>query len=233
MTALNNRIKIKTCVQGHQFYKSSDCPTCPICEAARKPQGNFLAALVAPARRALESQGITTLKQLASFTEKEILALHGMGNSTLPKLHAALHAEGLTFKNEMETMKKAYQTYNDALNHDEKSICDCLAQTIEEELREADHKIWHAHPVWFLSNNPTVGYSKQKDGIKLMFWSGADFEEAGLNIKGKKFKDAAILYKEVSEINTDDLRRWLKKSMTIQWNYKDLVKNKGKLEKLV
>ena len=99
-------------------------------------------------------------------------------------------------------------------------------------METAENKIWHSHPVWFLEDNPVVGYSKQKDGIRLMFWSGADFEENYLNIIGKKFKDASIFYNNVSEIKTEDLKRWLKKSREIQWDYKNLIKRKGNLEKL-
>jgi DNA-directed RNA polymerase alpha subunit len=89
---------LRTCPQGHTFYKTSDCPTCPECESARKPESGFLATLSAPARRALEHEGITTVKKLAAKREKEILALHGMGPASLPKLRAALKAAGLTFK---------------------------------------------------------------------------------------------------------------------------------------
>jgi len=89
---------LKTCKNGHQFYKSSDCPICPICEEARKPKDNFLSQLVAPARRALEREGITTLEKLSTFSEKEIMALHGMGKTTIPKLIEALAQAGLKFK---------------------------------------------------------------------------------------------------------------------------------------
>jgi predicted RecB family nuclease len=89
---------IRTCKNGHKYYKSSDCPTCPVCEQERKPQNGFLSLLAAPARRALENNGITTLQQLSRFTENEILALHGMGKSSIPKLQGALSAQGLKFK---------------------------------------------------------------------------------------------------------------------------------------
>ena len=89
---------LKTCQNGHQFYKSSDCPTCPICEEERKPKDKFLSLLVAPARRALENHGILTLEQLSKYTEKEILNLHGMGKSTIPKLHKLLSEKHLTFR---------------------------------------------------------------------------------------------------------------------------------------
>lgn len=88
----------KKCKNGHTYYKSSDCPTCPICEEERKPKDDFLSLLAAPARRALENHGITTLAQLSAYTEKEILSLHGMGKSTIPKLQKLLHENKLTFK---------------------------------------------------------------------------------------------------------------------------------------
>lgn len=89
---------LRTCPQGHQYYKSSDCPTCPVCEQMRKPVNSFMMGLSAPARRALESHGITTIKKLASFTEKEILSFHGMGPASLPALAKALRAARFSFK---------------------------------------------------------------------------------------------------------------------------------------
>lgn len=88
----------RTCPQGHLYYKTSDCPSCPKCESDRKPTTGFLALLSAPARRALEHQKITTLKKLSQFSEKEILNLHGIGPSTLPILRKALKLEGYSFK---------------------------------------------------------------------------------------------------------------------------------------
>ncbi|WPR70349.1 RNA polymerase alpha subunit C-terminal domain-containing protein [Flavobacterium sp. NG2] len=89
---------LKTCSEGHQFYKSSDCPTCPVCEENRKPKDNFLSLLGAPARRALENNGIITVEQLSKFSEKEILSFHGMGKSSLPKLQKILTDNKLEFK---------------------------------------------------------------------------------------------------------------------------------------
>jgi predicted RecB family nuclease len=89
---------LKTCPKGHKFYKSSACPVCPICEEERKPKDSFLALLGAPARRALENEGITSLEKLSAYSEKEILSLHGMGKSSLPKLNDALNKAGLAFK---------------------------------------------------------------------------------------------------------------------------------------
>ena len=89
---------LRTCNNGHQYYKSSNCPVCPICEEERKPKNNFLSAISAPARRALEGKGLTSLKKLSQVSEKEILALHGMGPGSIPKLKQALNSVGLNFK---------------------------------------------------------------------------------------------------------------------------------------
>jgi hypothetical protein len=129
-------------------------------------------------------------------------------------------------------MNPEIQTYNDKQNPSDKEICDLLASIINDGLSKAENKIWHAHPVWFLDGNPIVGYSKQKAGIRLMFWSGADFDIADLIIRGGKFKDASIFYNSLSEIEADAVRRWLKKSEEIQWDYKNIVKRKGQLLRL-
>lgn len=129
-------------------------------------------------------------------------------------------------------MNKDIQTYNNSQTASDKKICNLLAKVISDSLLKAENKIWHAHPVWFLEGNPIAGYSKQKQGIRLMFWSGADFDEEGLTVRGGKFKDASVFYNDVSEIKIKDLKRWLRKSIEIQWDYKNLIKRKGKLEKL-
>ena len=129
-------------------------------------------------------------------------------------------------------MNKEIQSYNDNQTETDKEICNLLANTINNELIEAESKMWHAHPVWFLDGNPIVGYSKQKKGIRLMFWSGADFDEEALNVKGQKFKDASIFYNSISEVDVIELIRWINKSQQIQWDYKNPIKRKGRLERL-
>lgn len=123
-------------------------------------------------------------------------------------------------------------TYNAQQSAEHREVCDFLARKIDRALPEAENRIWHAHPVWFLKGNPIVGYSRQKPGIRLMFWSGADFDEDGLNIRGKKFKDASVFFNDVSDVSRSDLERWLKKAQLIQWDYKNLVARKGKLVRL-
>ncbi|MBX2921399.1 MAG: DUF1801 domain-containing protein [Chitinophagaceae bacterium] len=129
-------------------------------------------------------------------------------------------------------MAKDILEYNNAQTAADKAICNLLSREICKNLPEAENKIWHRHPVWFLDGNPTAGYSKQKAGIRLMFWSGADFEEEKLSVRGEKFKDASLFYNSVDEINTEELKRWLGKSREIQWDYKNIVKRKGILERL-
>lgn len=129
-------------------------------------------------------------------------------------------------------MNSDISAYADKLQAVEKAICEILANVIDGNLPDAESKIWHGHPVWFLEGNPVVGYSLQKKGIRLMFWSGADFEEPALNVLGGKFKDASIFYTNADAIDETDLKRWLKKSVEIQWDYKNIVKRKGKLERL-
>jgi len=147
-------------------------------------------------------------------------------------------------------MIKEIEAYNAVLAREDKKIADALAREIEAELNAGKivprvtlgktsvenegvtSKVWHRHPVWFIDGNPIVGYSKQKRGMRLMFWSGADFGEKKLDVVGKKFKDASIFYTKVEEIDTKALTKWLKKATKIQWDYKNIVKRKGKLERL-
>lgn len=129
-------------------------------------------------------------------------------------------------------MNKDTQAYNDKQAATDKEICDLLATEICKHLPDAENKIWHAHPVWFLDGNPIVGYSKQKAGLRLMFWSGADFGESDLNVVGKKFKDASVFFTSPEQIDPEQLKLWLIKSREIQWDYKNIVKRKGRLERL-
>lgn len=129
-------------------------------------------------------------------------------------------------------MNLEIQKYNDSLLEEDQAICNILYKEIDKHIPNANSKIWHAHPVWFINDNPIVGYSKLKSGIRLMFWSGASFEENDLKPGTGKFKDASIIYTNVKQINRDNLKRWIKKSLNIQWDYKNIVKRKGKLERL-
>lgn len=128
-------------------------------------------------------------------------------------------------------MNKEIKTYNNGQAANEKTICDLLAKEITKGLPEAENKIWHAHPVWFLDGNPIVGYAVRKDNVQLLFWSGQTFDEPGLKPEGS-FKAAEQRIASVEEINADDLQRWLKKARDIQWDYKNIVKKRGQLDRI-
>lgn len=128
-------------------------------------------------------------------------------------------------------MENTIQDYNDTQEKTDKAICNKLFEAINRALPEAESKVWHAHPVWFLDGNPIVGYSKLKNAVKLLFWSGQSFDEPGLQNEGT-FKAAEKRYNSLDEIDTSDLERWLGKARDIQWDYKNLIKRKGVLERL-
>ena len=128
-------------------------------------------------------------------------------------------------------MNKEIKAYNDKQSSGDNEICTLLSTIFDNELTAAESKIWHAHPVWFLEGNPVVGYCKLKNCIQLLFWSGQSFDEAELKIVGS-FKAAERRYTSVDQIVTNDLERWLKKAETIQWDYKNIVKRMGQLERL-
>jgi hypothetical protein len=125
-------------------------------------------------------------------------------------------------------MNKDITAYNKAQSKNEKAICDCLAKEISQGLPKAESKVWHRCPVWFLDGNPIAGYAVRKDNVQLLFWSGQTFKEPGLKPEGS-FKASEARYNNVKEINKTDLKRWLKKAKTIQWDYKNIVKRRGKL----
>ncbi|EJL69262.1 DUF1801 domain-containing protein [Chryseobacterium populi] len=121
--------------------------------------------------------------------------------------------------------------YNEMQAESDREICRLLSTIIDRELDDAENKIWHRHPVWFLEGNPVAGYSKLKDSVRLLFWSGQSFDEEELKVEGT-FKAAEKRYTSVQEINEDNLKRWLEKSRNIQWDYKNIVKRKGQLIRL-
>ena len=128
-------------------------------------------------------------------------------------------------------MQSDIRAYNATLEARDQAICDLLARQIDAALPEAECKIWHRHPVWFLQGNPVAGYSKLKSCVRLLFWSGQSFEEPGLQDEGS-FKAAEARYTDVADVEVEALRRWLGKARDIQWDYKNLIKRKGRLERL-
>jgi hypothetical protein len=121
--------------------------------------------------------------------------------------------------------------YHKSLTPVDRAICAVLAREIDRGLPEAENKVWHGHPVWFLDGNPVVGYSKLKGCVRLLFWSGQSFDEAALSPEGM-FKAAEVRYTSADEVNPKDLKRWLVKARDVQWDYRNIVRRKGRLERL-
>ncbi len=128
-------------------------------------------------------------------------------------------------------MNQDIQVYNNAQSDDRKAICELLARAIQAGMAGTESKIWHGAPVWFIDGNPVVGYDNLKGSVRLLFWSGQSFDEPGLLPEGS-FKAAEARYTAADQVNVDDLARWLEKSITIQWDYKNIVKRRGVLERL-
>lgn len=121
--------------------------------------------------------------------------------------------------------------FNAAQAAGDRAICQLLAEQIDRSLPESENRIWHAHPVWFLDGNPVVGYSKLKDCVRLLFWSGQSFTEDGLKKEGS-FKAAEVRYTAADQVDTEKLERWLAEARHVQWDYRNLVRRKGRLERL-
>lgn len=130
-----------------------------------------------------------------------------------------------------KNMLSEIQKYHELQSPEDQEICNLLHAEITRHLPDAENKIWHAHPVWFLDGNPVAGYSKLKGGVRLLFWSGQTFDEPGLKNEGN-FKAAEARFTTAEQVNVDDLARWLQKARDIQWDYKNIVKRKGVLERL-
>jgi hypothetical protein len=128
-------------------------------------------------------------------------------------------------------MKPDIKTYHENLTGEDKEICDTLHGIISRSLPDAESKVWHGHPVWFLDGNPIVGYSKLKNDVQVLFWSGQSFDEPGLSNEGS-FKAAQLRFTSKDQINASDLERYLEKASKIQWDYKNIVKRRGVLERL-
>jgi len=107
--------------------------------------------------------------------------------------------------------------YNQALKPGHKAVCDSLKKTLEAALPKSTSKVWHGHPVWFIGENPVVGYSTKSTGIALLFWNGQSFGEPALAAVGK-FHAAELKYAGVDDIDAKLLARCLRKAKTDIWD---------------
>lgn len=128
-------------------------------------------------------------------------------------------------------MNKDVENYNQAQIGENRTMCELLFKEISVSLTEAENKKWHGAPVWFLDGNPVAGYSVLKNCVRLLFWSGQSFDEPKLKNEGS-FKAAEARYTSVDQIDTDDVKRWVEKSKNIQWDYKNIVKKRGVLDRI-
>ena len=116
--------------------------------------------------------------------------------------------------------------YHDLLDVEARPVCDLLLETIEHELPDAERKVWHAHPVWFFDGNPVVGYDRLKASVRLLFWSGRSFRKSGLEPEGS-FQAAEVRYTDAEQVDVELLKRWLAEAREVQWNYRDIRRNRG------
>ncbi len=128
-------------------------------------------------------------------------------------------------------MDDSIKTYNAAQTPPWRGICEKLASEIDRGLPRAESKIWHRTAVWFIDGNPIVGYAVRKANVQLLFWSGQSFGQPGLKPEGS-FKAAQVLYTTAEQVKSSDMEKWLAKSEVVQWDYKNIVKRKGRLEKI-
>lgn len=175
-----------------------------------------------PATAALASVNIACLEDLQNITERELAALHGVGPKAVGILTNALNENNLSYgKSNGEDVK----AYHQKQTKEDRLICEKLHGIITQSLPQADNRVWHAHPVWFLDGNPIVGYDKLKDSVRLLFWSGQSFNESRLTPEGT-FKAAEVRYTDINQIDADWLKECLEKSIYIQWDYKNIMKNR-------
>lgn len=189
----------RTCPKGHVFTKTSDCPTCPQCEAARAPKEGWLSVFSAPARSALEHAGITTVKELARHTRKQVLALHGMGPASLPNLQAALDGEGLSFKEPQRKPSKNVERKNSAhiddylksLPLDKRDALQKLRTQILAALPGIEEHFGYGMPAFKYNGHPVVYIGAAKAHCALYGSVPRGFAE---QLKGFKTSKGAIQF---------------------------------------
>lgn len=226
---------LKTCSKGHQFYKTPSCNSCPVCEKAKVPKLGFMALLSAPSRRALESKGIKTLKQLSKLSEVDFLQLHGVGPSALPKLKAALKAEGLSFKTTLTKTKPVATTNAAQVDQHINKLDPSIIKTVQA-LREiilktdkhiAEHIKWN-NPAFFY-NGPMqdfdpkeykrdmIVFNLHKNRVMLVWPSGAKTNDKSGLLEGD-YKDGRRIsfFKDTADVKAKEktlktvIKAWLK-----------------------
>ncbi len=142
------------------------------------------------------------------------------------RLERERHERSETDLGDMNAVPADIREYHERLDDEARPICELLLRVIEQELTDAERKVWHAHPVWFFDGNPIVGYDRLKTSVRLLFWSGQSFREPGLKPEGS-FKAAELRYTAPDQVDAEALKRWLSEARDIQWNYRDIRRHRG------
>ena len=158
--------ELRICKEEHRYYKSGNCNTCPVCERKRKPSTGLYAGLSAPVMRVLENKNIRTAKQLSEFSEAEILQLHGIGPSSLPKLKAALVKENLDFKT-ISQMKNEVDVYIENFSEPVQKHLSLIRACIKKAAPDAEESFAYKMPSYKLNNKPLVYFAGYKNHIGL------------------------------------------------------------------
>ncbi len=222
-----------------ETYKAVVKLTFPKGASLKDPKGLFNASLEGNARRAIDLREGDKVSAVAfKALVREAVAANAAGKTApaartagKPRAASAIASKRAPKAGTAVSLQPDTAQYNNGLSVEDKAIADLLARTLDRVLPEAENKIWHAIPVWFLDGNPVAGYGKLKNCVRLLFWSGQSFDEPGLAKEGS-FKAADARYTSVDQVNVKDLKRWAGKSRDIQWDYKNLIKRKGRLERL-
>jgi uncharacterized protein YdhG (YjbR/CyaY superfamily) len=223
---------VRTCPNGHRFNKTSDCPTCPQCEAARTPKDGWMAKLAAPARRALEHAGISTLPELAARTEKEILALHGFGPSSMPILHKELNAAGLQFTTsstkmrDMPTKPTNTDEYLKQIPADQRKALETLRKQILEAAPGAEEHFGYGLPGFKYNAHPMVYMGAAKNHVALYGSVPAGFKERLKDFNVSKGTIQFTPEKPLHAVLVKDLVRSKVAEIEVRWPVKAV--NKGK-----
>lgn len=106
---------------------------------------------------------------------------------------------------------KTIAAYSKSQSPADRAMCDLLRELIDATIPKATSKVWHGSPVWFIEDNPVVGYSVSTKSVNLLFWNGQAFDEAGLEPVGK-YRAAQARFGDADEIDRAVVRRWLKKA---------------------
>jgi hypothetical protein len=113
--------------------------------------------------------------------------------------------------------------YSQALTPELRAICEKLRELITAAIPEAASKVWHGSPVWFMDDNPVVGYSATAEAVNLLFWNGQAFGDPALQHVGK-YRAAQAVFADAAQIDPKVIGQWLKKAKSDVFDSKAFFK---------